>query len=189
MKTRKHKKWKSEPDAVLLKMASSETAAVLGELFLRYRVLCFGLCLRYLKDREKARDAVSEIFLRLRSDLKNHEIQHFRSWFYSYSKNYCLGVIRKSETREKHEKNWWLDSIEAPGISPPEEGQLAELRKAFEHLKPHQKQCLQLFYFQKRSYAEIAEDLSISEKKVKSHLQNGKRKLGLILKTRLHPAT
>jgi RNA polymerase sigma-70 factor (ECF subfamily) len=55
------------------------------------------------------------------------------------------------------------------------------LKKCLEQLKNEQKQCIQLFYYEKRCYQEIAEKLHMDEKKVKSHLQNGKRNLKICL--------
>ena len=48
-------------------------------------------------------------------------------------------------------------------------------------LKSEQKQCIELFYYQKLCYQEIAEQLKMEENKVKSFLQNGKRNLKICL--------
>jgi RNA polymerase sigma-70 factor (ECF subfamily) len=55
------------------------------------------------------------------------------------------------------------------------------LKECMEQLKAEQKQCIQLFYYQKLCYQEIAEKLKMNEKKVKSYLQNGKRNLKICL--------
>lgn len=168
-------------DETLLTMYALRPNAVLTELFERYHVLSFGLCLKYLGDRDRAKDAVSEIFYRLRKDLDRHEIQSFRSWFYVYSKNHCLGILRKAKTRKKHEETWETERKENSDPAHLPEERLTELRRALGDLKKDQRECISLFYYQKHSYSEIARMLSISEKKVKSHLQNGKRNLRLML--------
>lgn len=61
---------------------------VLGELYNRYMTLVFGVCLKYLKDRDESRDAVMQIFEKLIETLKNHEIEHFKSWLYITARNH-----------------------------------------------------------------------------------------------------
>ena len=50
-----------------------------------------------------------------------------------------------------------------------------------EKLKDLQRKSIELFYYKKLCYKEIAENLNITEKKVKSDIQNGKRKLKICL--------
>jgi RNA polymerase sigma-70 factor (ECF subfamily) len=46
-----------------------------------------------------------------------------------------------------------------------------------QQLNHNQRLCLDLMYFQKKSYKEIADETGLSLKAVKSHIQNGKRNL------------
>jgi RNA polymerase sigma-70 factor (ECF subfamily) len=64
-----------------------------------------------------------------------------------------------------------------------EEGRSLEkgLADCIERLKGEQKECIRLFYYENRCYNEIALNLDLDEKKVKSHLQNAKRNLKLCL--------
>jgi len=55
------------------------------------------------------------------------------------------------------------------------------LEDCIERLKEEQRKCIRQFYFENRCYNEIAVNLGINEKKVKSHLQNGKRNLKICL--------
>ena len=52
----------------------------LGTLYLRYMDLVFGVCLKYFKDAEKAKDAVMDIYLELCSKLLHHEVENFKPW-------------------------------------------------------------------------------------------------------------
>ncbi len=51
-----------------------------GELYERYTHLVYGVCMKYLEDREDSRDATVEIFVKLLDDLKKHEVENFRGW-------------------------------------------------------------------------------------------------------------
>jgi RNA polymerase sigma-70 factor (ECF subfamily) len=57
------------------------------------------------------------------------------------------------------------------------ETQLQLLEKAIPSLKDEQRQCIELFYLEQKSYTEISEHLSIPLNTVKSAIQNGKRNL------------
>lgn len=59
---------------------------------------------------------------------------------------------------------------------------LQKMQAALQQLNPDQRQCVNLFYLQKKSYAEVAEITGFTMLQVKSHIQNGKRKLKLLMK-------
>ena len=59
-----------------------------------------------------------------------------------------------------------------------------QLTMVLEELKQEQRLCIQLFYIQKKSYEEITQITQYSLKEVKSHLQNGRRNLKILLENR-----
>jgi RNA polymerase sigma-70 factor (ECF subfamily) len=59
------------------------------------------------------------------------------------------------------------------------------MEKTLEELNPEQKDCIKLFYLEKRSYQEIAEKTGFSLMQVKSYIQNGKRNLKILLEKKL----
>jgi RNA polymerase sigma-70 factor (ECF subfamily) len=58
---------------------------------------------------------------------------------------------------------------------------LDNLASALLQLNKEQQQCVTLFYLEKKSYQEIAEQTSYSIMHVKSYIQNGKRNLKIIM--------
>jgi len=58
---------------------------------------------------------------------------------------------------------------------------LNRMSAALDELNVEQKQCIILFYLDKRSYQEIADTTGFTLMQVKSYIQNGKRNLKLIL--------
>lgn len=159
----------------------------LGELYSRYMHLVYGVALKYFQDREEAKDAVMQIFEKLISDLPGHEVRNFKSWLYVLTKNHCLMFIRSRKSSEGRMEGYKIEQqfMESePELHPldKEEASLEEaLKECIEQLKAEQKQCIQLFYYQKQCYQEIADKLNMNEKKVKSYLQNGKRNLKICL--------
>jgi RNA polymerase sigma-70 factor (ECF subfamily) len=159
----------------------------LGALYSRYMHLVYGVALKYLNNREDARDVVMQIFEKLIVDLPGHEVRNFKSWLYVLSKNHCLMQIRAKKSSDGRLEGYKIEQefMESEQDMHPldkEEHSLEEaLRKCLEQLKAEQKQCIELFYYQKKCYQEIAEQLTMNEKKVKSYLQNGKRNLKICL--------
>ncbi len=184
-----HNNGKEQDDGVLLKeYIASGDLELLGQLYSRYMHLVYGLCLKYLQDREDAHDAVMQIFEKLITEIGRHEILNFRSWLYVLSKNYCLMQIRSGKSQERRMDQWVQEqekSVEFnPELHPIDTQDMDEnpgLSECIEKLKAEQRDCIQLFYFQHWSYRQIAEILHMEEKKVKSHLQNAKRNLKICL--------
>src|ERR1700739_2265499 len=88
-------------EALVESYRNSGDLAVLGSLFERYMPLVYGVCLKYLKDEEAAKDAVMGIFEELIIKVKQHEVKQFRSWVYVLSRNYCLMQLRTGKKMEE----------------------------------------------------------------------------------------
>jgi len=182
--------WKNpeKSDEILLEaFRSSGDLEILGELYGRYMHLVYGVSLKYLMDRNDAQDAVMQIFEKLITELPRHEIRNFKSWLYVLTKNHCLMQWRARQTAEKRNDSYKIEQefMESEEEMHPIDRDDNKLEKALkdcvEKLKDEQKMCIELFYYQKLCYQEIADRLKINEKKVKSYLQNGKRNLKICL--------
>ena len=174
-------------EELLLQFDRSGSLDTLGELYSRYMHLVYGVSLKYLGNQEDARDAVMQIFEKLISDLPGQEVRNFKSWLYVLTKNYCLMQIRSQKSADgrlegyKIEQEFMESEPEMHPIDREDQSVEDALRDCIARLKHEQKQCIELFYYQKLCYQEIAESLSLTEKKVKSYLQNGKRNLKICL--------
>jgi RNA polymerase sigma factor (sigma-70 family) len=162
----------------------SESLDIVGELYNRYTALTYGVCLKYLKDREESRDAVMQIFEKLITSLREHEVVQFKGWLYVMSRNHCLMQIRAKKGKNFEEISPLLmETDPQPHLeSGPElETNLTKLERCIEQLGNEQKQCVQLFYLQQKCYREITESTGFDMNKVKSHIQNGKRNLKICM--------
>ncbi len=159
----------------------------LGVLYSRYMHLVYGVSLKYLGNREDARDVVMQIFEKLIIDLPGQEVRNFKSWLYVLTKNYCLMQIRSKKSAGgrmegyKIEREFMESEQEMHPIDKEDHSVEEALKNCIEQLKIEQKQCITLFYYEKLCYQEIADKLKMNEKKVKSYLQNGKRNLKICL--------
>ncbi len=179
---------KKTDDELITEFSSSGDLEVLGELYSGYMHLVYGVCLKYLKNREESGDAVMQIFEKLITEIPKQKIENFRSWLHVVTKNYCLMQLRTEKTRESKYHEWTMDpgnfmenGYELHPIDKDEPDMEKALADCIERLKDEQKDCIRQFYYENRCYNEIAVNLGIDEKKVKSHLQNGKRNLKLCL--------
>jgi RNA polymerase sigma-70 factor (ECF subfamily) len=157
----------------------------IGVLYERYYHIVFGVCLKYLKSVENSEDAVILIFEKLMEDLKTAQLSNFNGWLYMVTKNYCLQQLRKKSyyTVDYSVFEEVLKSEEGIAFQKQNEETMYQLlEQKIEELKEEQRICIQLFYLQKNSYAEVTALTGFELKKVKSYIQNGKRKLGLLLK-------
>ena len=155
---------------------------ILGELYKRYTGLVFGVCLKYLKDREASQDAVMQIFEKLIKSLLEHEISHFKSWLYVTARNHVLMELRKKKNVPLDEiPQSFMESDVEMHQEDALESNLTNLEKCIETLVKEQKACVTLFYLQHKCYQEITEITGYELKKVKSYIQNGKRNLKICL--------
>ena len=160
----------------------SGDVAVLGKLFEQYVSLIYGVCLKYLKDEEDAKDAVMGIFEELIIKVKQHKIKQFRSWVYVLSRNYCLMKLRAGKRVEEISLDEVMEFI--PFFHPEEskrEETINALERCMEKLNPVQKQSIDLFYLKEKCYKEITEITGFTLNDVKSYIQNGKRNLKICL--------
>lgn len=156
----------------------------LAVLFQRYMDLLYGVCLKYLKDPESAKDAVMQIFEELVQKLTKHEVDNFKSWLYTLAKNYCLMQLRTPKnlkTTEFRPESMQLDQdVHLNGMMEKEEN-LQKLEKCLQTLSGEQKMAVELFYLQNKCYREISELTGIEWNKVRSYIQNGRRNLKLCM--------
>lgn len=163
----------------------------LGALLPRYTLLLLGVCMKYLKNEEEAKDCVQHIFLKAITELPKYKVEYFKAWIYMVARNHCLMRLRARQGKIPVEiKEQHLAAIyEEPNQQNHVEKDLLlqDMEHALEQLNPEQRQCITQFYLEKKSYQEIAENTGYSLLQVKSYIQNGKRNLKIMLEKKIHP--
>jgi RNA polymerase sigma factor (sigma-70 family) len=166
----------------------------LGVLFPRYTLLIFGVCMKYLKDEQNAKDATQQIFVKCIDELQKYPVEYFKSWVYMITKNYCLMQLRHHPSKKAIN----IDDVSYSIKDESKSSDIEELKEkevtlelmvsSLAELTIEQQQCVTLFYLEKKSYQEIAEHLNINYMQVKSAIQNGKRNLKIIVQKKLNKA-
>ena len=177
-----------EDAAVLQLYKQKQLPRCIDELFLRYGHLLYGVFLKYTKDKYAAEDLLMELFAKLPQLLMHHEIQQLKPWLHTVARNEALQFIRKAKKLSgvSLDENAMGHTVGAASDEAQEEllwkeQQLNILEKVMEQLKPVQKECIRLFFIEQLSYEEIMSKTQLSFKEVKSHLQNGKRNLKIMM--------
>lgn len=168
---------------LILRYKQTEDLAPLGELFARYKVLVYGVCVKYLKDRDEAKDATMQVFEKLITTLRTHEVENFKSWVYVTTRNHCLMQIRARKGKFTGEfSEYLMENLVLVHLEDePEEENLQRLEKCIEKLVAEQQQCVRLFFIDEKSYKEVAITTGYDFNQVKSFIQNGKRNLKICM--------
>ena len=157
---------------------------VLGSLYSRYMSMVYGVCLKYLKDREESKDTVMQIFEKLIGGVREHQITHFKSWLYVTSRNYSLMQLRSRKGKNFQEISPFImesDQLLHLEDEPEMESNLVKLESCIDKLASEQKACVRLFFIEEKCYKEIVEITGYDDNKVKSYIQNGKRNLKICM--------
>ena len=77
----------------------------LGILLQRYTLLLLGVCMKYLKNEDQAKDSVQQIFLKVILELQKYKVEYFKSWLYMVTKNHCLMILRQRKGKITAEIN------------------------------------------------------------------------------------
>ncbi|MFT3827567.1 MAG: sigma-70 family RNA polymerase sigma factor [Chitinophagaceae bacterium] len=173
------------PDKELvIQFKESGSMEILAILFQRYMDMLYGVCFKYLKEQEPAKDAVMQIFEELTLKLPRHEVDNFKSWLYTLAKNHCLMQLRTPKniktTEFKQETMQSEEDVHLNGVFEREEN-LQKLEHCLQTLPEEQKVAVELFYLQQKCYKEIAEITGIEWNKVRSYIQNGRRNLKICM--------
>jgi RNA polymerase sigma factor (sigma-70 family) len=169
---------------LVVQYKESGNLQVLAELYQRYMDLIYGVCLKYFKDSEQAKDGVMQIFEELIGKVKKHDVENFKNWVYQVAKNYCLMQLRTPKNLKTVEIAESLmqnqENVHLNGVLEKEEN-LQRLEYCLTTLSDDQRRAVQLFYLDGKCYNEIVELMGQEWNQVRSFIQNGRRNLKICM--------
>lgn len=196
-----HQKIASLPDADLIKQFQRDQQRIcVSVLYRRYEHLVYGNAAQYFPDHNDRQDIVGEVFEKVMRKLPTTQVESFSSWLFVMTRNVCISRLRKRPPEQSSSDNWeevekksgqFMENAAVTRLmnEGDPERQLTLLRQALAELNGEQRQCVQLFFLEEKSYREIAELTAFPIKKVKSMLQNGKRNLRIQLSKKMAAAS
>lgn len=171
---------------LLWQFKQSSDNAWLGILLQRYTLLLLGVCMKYLKDEQAAKDAVQQVFLKAITELEKYEVAYFKSWLYMIARNHCLMQLRDRNIHLPVEEQKSLIYEETDKqLHTFKDTSLRTMESCLEELNEAQRTSVTLFYLQQKSYQEVSDITGYSLLQVKSHIQNGKRNLRLLIEQKM----
>lgn len=174
-------------DEELMRHATAGHHGAVTVLFDRYHLLVYDVAVRIVRDPSEAEDVVQNVFLDLFRAMANFDPRKgiLKVWILQYA--YHRALHRKRHLVSNHFYRW--ENLEAAveiGSNkrlwgePPETARLAE--QLLKNLKPHQREVVEMTYYEGLTAEEIARRLGESPHAVRHHLQRGVAALRKIFK-------
>ena len=170
-------------DPQLLARSTQGDRRAFDELMRRHENRVFGVCLRILRQREAALDAVQDTFITvLRKADQFRGDSQFSTWLYRVAVNTCYDQLRRAQRRPAdplpegydHPDSRAQSDIESVELRPDLSAALAELSEEF-------RAAVVLVDVEGQSVRDTAEILGVAEGTVKSRLHRARKELARIL--------
>jgi RNA polymerase sigma-70 factor (ECF subfamily) len=170
-------------DSVLVQRTRNGDRRAFSELVRRHQYVVYRSCYRILGDREDARDASQEAFIRAYRKLDTfggHSA--FRTWMLRVAMNVSLNELgRRKLPRTDIALVEDLPGPEAPETELMKSDAAAQLREALQLVQPNHRAAVVLRDLEGLTYRETAESLGIAEGTAKSWVHRGRERLKELL--------
>lgn len=136
-----------------------------------YKVDLYKTALSFLKNKEKALEAVQEVTYRAYKNLhKVRQAQYFKTWLIRIMINYCQDELKK-------DRRIVSDDVIAEQQGESESYLLLEIEEALDKLDDRSREIVTLKYLQELSIKEIAIEMGRPEGTIKTWLHKALQKL------------
>jgi RNA polymerase sigma-70 factor (ECF subfamily) len=171
-------------------MTSTRAPLAQKVFYKRFASLVFLTANRFLV-KEDARDVALEVMHKVISNPNSERLDSVQAYLYRVTKNHALSWLDRLSRRGHREVTHAAQILSLQSVESELERSLTteqatlrlkRLYTALDELKPDQRQCMTLFFFENCSYEETAQIMDIEIKQVKSFIQNGKIRLKNLLK-------
>jgi RNA polymerase sigma factor (sigma-70 family) len=166
-------------------LATRAGSLAVADLFEEYSRRIYAHCLKRLRSREDAEDAVQATYLSAcRHLMRGFEPEAAQAWLLKVADNECITRLRSSSRRARAESGADIEFIEetvaAPDRAPDE---LFGIEAALATLPEQQRRAILLREWQGLSYREVAAELDLSQSAVEALIFRARRSLAEALET------
>jgi RNA polymerase sigma-70 factor (ECF subfamily) len=165
---------------VIIKACIRQDEQVQMALFQKYRGQFFGLCMRYVNDREVAEEVMMDAFLDIFKSIKKYKEKSFESWMKSIVVHKAIDYFRKHKNDPVFaESEFILEKHSAQ--SPVSNVETQDLLNFLHCLPAGYKMVFNLHVIEGYQHHEIAKKLGISKNTSKTQLHKAKQRLQELL--------
>ena len=157
-------------------------------IFERYYRVMFGVCMRYVSDRDAVQDVVQEGFLKVFANIEGYTFKgSFEGWVRRIMVNTSIDAIRRRKAtglvlgEEKSFEDVVDEAVEYEIDTDEETFTVKDVQSAMQELSPMYRAVFNLYVFDNMTHQEIAIKLGVSVGTSKSNLAKARRNLRKIL--------
>ncbi len=168
-----------ENEEGLLKRIAEGEKEIFGELVLKHQDFIFNVVRKYVRFEEEARDITQDVFLKAYENIEKFRGESkVSSWLYRIAYNLSMNWSERRAGRETQLDDELAETIpEEPSLADEiydRELVLARIGEILEEIPLKYKVVIKLYYFEDKSYQEIADTLAIPINTVKIQLLRAK---------------
>lgn len=179
----------NKEDSILINQCKKNNRMAQLQLYEKYAKLMFNIALRYVSDKENAKDVMQEGFLKAFVNINTYQPKFsFGSWLKRIIINQALDELRKRKL------NFSDDEVENLNIINDDDWNFEsfiskqDILLAIEQLDAKQNIVVKLYLIEGYDHQEISEILNIPATTSRTYLSRGKHKLRALLKQKYNEA-
>ncbi len=165
-----HKSDKEIQQELQLIEAAKENPARFGVLYDKYYKSIFVFIYRRTEDEELTADITSQVFLKALINLRQYKFKGvpFSAWLFRIAFNEINMYFRKNNSQRvvSLDQNSILQIAQESDLEENAEG-ISKMMSALKKMEEYEIQLIELRFFEKRSFAEVAEIVGITENNAK----------------------
>ncbi len=165
------------PDQILAEtFRSTREDRFFAEIVRRHQGPIQAACGRVLRNRSEAEDIAQDTFVAAFTKIDTYRGGNLGAWLSVIARHLCLNRLEARLTKPA-EASTDMGDLAAPESFEAASHWADECRVMLSQLSPPQQLSIKLFFIEGYSYKEVAGLTGFSEEQVKTHIQNGKRRL------------
>lgn len=173
-------------EEILIKKAAQGDQESFEKLIDFYKNYVFAIILNFIKDYEEVENVAQEVFIQIYLSLPNYKTDNFKAWISRITTNKAIDSIRKKRSSFQEEPMKEEGQLEVLNLGDQLEDPLAslikkedkrELDELLEELPDIYRTIIVKYYFDEKSYKDIAREEGLSVKTIESRLYRGRNLL------------
>ncbi len=153
------------------------------KLIERYKGFIFAIILNFIKDHGEVENLAQEIFLQIYISLPNYKMDNFKGWIGRIATNKAIDWKRKKKAKFNEmiveDTEEVMDLSETRSCETPEEVLIKKenrekINRICKNMPTIYEDVIIKFYFQEKSYEEIAQEEDTTVKTIASRLYRGR---------------